>query len=329
VEWVDEGTPKGDPKEMPPQRKFTSGWTLGTPDLVLDAGQSYEVTADGRDIYRNFVLPYVPDQDQWVSAIEVRPDQRAIVHHVIVYVDPMGKSLALAAADPGHGPGYTGSGVGPGFFPAEFIGGWAPGNTPRFAPSGIALKIPAHARLVLQVHYHKDGKTHLDRTKIGLHFAKGSIDKQARALPIVNTGLAIPPGEARCEIHAVAHVPLDVTARVVMPHMHLLGREMKITATLPDGTVKPMVWIKDWDFNWQESYVFKEPMKLPKGTRIDVVGYYDNSTGNPNNPNNPPKLVTWGEQTTDEMCVAFVGVTVDAEHLAATGSGPKITRAAK
>lgn len=327
AEWVDEGAPKGDPKDMPPPRTFVNGWTLGTPDLVLDAGDSYPVTAEGRDVYQNFVLPYVSDKDQWVSAVEVRPDQRAVVHHVILYVDPQGKSLALDAADPQLG--YTGSGVGPGFFPAEFIGGWAPGNTPRFAPPGIALKIPAHARLVLQVHYHKDGKPHRDRTRIGLHFATGPVDKQARVLPIINTGLAIPPGEQRCEVHASVHVPTDVTARIVGPHMHLLGREMKISATLPDGTVKPMVWIKDWDFNWQETYVFKEPMKLPKGTRIDVVAYYDNSTGNPNNPNNPPKLVTWGEQTTDEMCVAFVGVTVDAEHLARAGGGPKIARSAK
>jgi peroxiredoxin len=327
VEWVNEGTPRGDPKDMPPPRQFAEGWMLGKPDLVLDAGDSYEVTSEGRDVYRNFVLPYVPDKDQWVSAVEVRPDQRAVVHHVILYGDPLGKSVELDAADPG--PGYTGSGVGPGFFPAEFLGGWAPGNTPRFAPPGIAIRIPAHSHLVLQVHYHKDGKPHRDRTRVGLHFATGPIDKEARALPIVNMGLQIPPGVARQEIRATAHIPTDVTARVVIPHMHLLGREMKITATLPDGAVKPMVWIKDWDFNWQETYVFKEPMKLPKGSRIDVVAYYDNSTGNPHNPNNPPKLVTWGEQTTDEMCVAFVGVTVDAEHLAANGGAGKIARSEK
>ena len=327
VEWVNEGTPRGNPNEMPSPRKFVEGWMLGKPDLVLDAGESYEVTSEGRDVYQNFVLPYVPDKDQWLSAVEVRPDQRAVVHHVILYGDPLGKSVELDAADPG--PGYTGSGVGPGFFPAEFLGGWAPGNTPRFSPPGIALKIPAHGHLVLQVHYHKDGKPHLDRTRVGLHFATGPIDKEARALPIVNMGLRIPPGAARQEIRASAHVPTDVTAHAVIPHMHLLGREMKITATLPNGTVKPMVWIKDWDFNWQETYVFQEPMKLPRGSRIDVVAYYDNSTGNPNNPNNPPKLVTWGEQTTDEMCVAFVGVTVDAEHLVGAGGAGKIARSAK
>jgi peroxiredoxin len=313
AEWTDEGTPQGDPKDMPAPRSFTEGWMLGKPDMVLDAGEPYQVAADGKDVYRNFVLPYVPDHDLWVKAVEVRPDQRAVVHHVILYGDPQGKSVALDAADPG--PGYTSSGGGPGFWPAEFLGGWAPGNIPGVAPPGIALKIPAHAHLVLQVHYHKNGQARWDRTRVGLHFAREPIEKQARVLPVLNTGLAIPPGAERCEVTAIAHVPMDVTARAIIPHMHLLGREIKVTATLPNGLVKPLVWIRNWDFNWQETYAFKEPVKLPRGTQITVVAYYDNSTKNPNNPNNPPKLVRWGEETTDEMCVAFLGVTVDGEHL--------------
>jgi mono/diheme cytochrome c family protein len=318
AEWVDEGTPQGDPKEMPPPRTFTEGWMLGKPDLVLDAGEPYPVAADGKDVYRNFVLPYVPDHDMWVKAVEVRPDKRAVVHHVILYVDPLGKSVALDAADPG--PGYTSSGGGAGFWPAEFMGGWAPGNIPGMAPPGIALKIPAHAHLVLQVHYHKNGQPQMDRTRVGLHFAREPIDKQARVLPVLNTHLAIPPSAEHFEVTASAHVPMDVTARAIIPHMHLLGREIKVTATLPDGTVKPLIWIKNWDFNWQETYAFKEPVKLPRGTQVNVVAYYDNSTKNPNNPNNPPKSVYWGEQTTDEMLVAFLAVTVDGEHLTATRS---------
>jgi peroxiredoxin/mono/diheme cytochrome c family protein len=325
AEWSDEGAPRGNPKEMPPPRQFTEGWQLGKPDMVLDAGTSYEVAADGPDVYRNFVLDYVPDKDQWVKAVEVRPDQRAVVHHVIVYIDPLGRSLELDAKDPG--PGYTSSGGGVGFFPAEFLGGWAPGNTPRFVAPGFGMKIPARAHLVLQVHYHKNGKLLHDRTRIGVHFATEPVQKQVRALPVLNTRLSIPPGEGWHEASASFRVPTDLTAYSVIPHMHLLGREMKVTATLPDGSAKPLVWIKDWDFNWQETYLFKEPVKLPKGSRIDLVAHYDNSTKNPYNPNSPPKQVTWGEETTDEMCVAFLGITVDGEQLAAGGGSEKVAQA--
>jgi peroxiredoxin len=325
--WVDEGTPRGKPRDLPPPRKFVDGWMLGTPDLVLDAGEPYELAADGPDVYRNFVLSHVPDKDQWVKAVEVRPDQRAVVHHVIAYIDPQGKSLALDKEDPG--PGYTSSGGGAGFFPAEFLGGWAPGNTPRFLPPGLGVKIPAGARLVLQVHYHKNGKLLKDRTKIGIHFATDPIRQQVRALPVLNFGLAVPPGDPRHEVKASMPISRDVTLYSVIPHMHLLGREMKLTATLPGGTVRPLVWVKDWDFNWQETYVFKEPIRLPKGSRVDLVAYYDNSSGNPNNPNNPPKQVTWGEETTDEMCVAIFGFTVDGENLIASTQPGKIAQARK
>jgi peroxiredoxin len=325
--WVDEGTPKGDPRDMPAPRKFVEGWMLGTPDLVLDAGEPYELAADGPDVYRNFVLSHVPDKDQWVKAVEVRPDQRAVVHHVIAYIDPQGKSLALDKEEPG--PGYTSSGGGAGFFPADFLGGWAPGNTPRFLPPGLGVKVPAGARLVLQVHYHKNGKLLKDRTKIGIHFATDPIRQQVRALPVLNFGLAVPPGDPRHEVKASMPISRDVTLYSVIPHMHLLGREMKLTATLPGGALKPLVWVKDWDFNWQETYVFKEPIQLPKGSRVDLVAYYDNSSGNPNNPNNPPKQVTWGEETTDEMCIAIFGFTVDGENLIAATQPGKLARAEK
>jgi peroxiredoxin len=331
AEWVDAGAPEGDPNDLPAPRSFTEGWTLGTPDVVLDAGEPYELSAEGPDVYRNFVLPFKSNEDRWVTAVEARPDNRAVVHHIVVFVDRDGQSLPLDAADPG--PGYTSSGGGVGFVPRDFLGsflgGWVPGNTPRFAPPGAALKIPANSYLVLQIHYHKNGQPQRDRTRIGLHFAKGPIRQQIRALPLANLGLQIPPGAERHEVTASLEMPLDITALGVIPHMHLLGREIKVTATLPDGTAKPMVWIKDWDFNWQETYAFKEPMKLPRGTRLDVVSYYDNSEKNPHNPNSPPKRVTWGEETTDEMCLAFIGFTVDSENIARAGGGLKVAQAGK
>jgi mono/diheme cytochrome c family protein len=312
--WADAGMPEGDPRDLPAPRQFTQGWVLGEPDVVLDAGEAYAVPADGPDVYRNFVLPYRPDQDQWVSAVEVRPDQRAVVHHVIVYLDLLDQARALDAADPG--PGFTSTGGGPGFAPVDGLGGWAPGNTPPFSPPGTAWKIPARARVVMQVHYHPDGAAHQDRTKIGIHFAREPIRQQMRAFPLADLGLAIPPGAERHEESANLKLSTDITLHAVAPHMHYLGREMKVTATLPDGSVKPLLWIKDWDFHWQETYLFKEPVKLPAGSRVDVVAYYDNSENNPHNPNSPPQWVTWGEETTDEMCIAVLILTLDSERLA-------------
>jgi peroxiredoxin len=313
--WADAGAPEGNPRDLPPPRQFTTGWTLGQPDLVLEPKSDFQVEASGADVYRCFVLPTDFGEDRWVKAVECRPGNRTVVHHVIAFLDTTGQAEKLDAADPGEG--YTSHGGGIGFIPSGMLGGWAPGNEPRLLPPGTAGRLPAHARVVLQVHYHKSGKPETDHSRIGIYFAREPVDKQmSLALP-VNFWLQIPPGAERHEVKAQWIMAEDAHAYSVMPHMHLLGREMKVTATLPDGTIKPLVWIKDWDFNWQNSYVFREPVPLPKGTKIEVVAYYDNSTKNPRNPSNPPKAVRWGEQTTDEMCIAFVAVTDDAEHLAA------------
>jgi len=205
-----------------------------------------------------------------------------------------------------------------------WLGGWAPGNTPRFAPPGTAARIPKGSRIVLQVHYHKNGKPETDRTRIGLHFAKSPVEKRLRVAPVLNMGFEIPPGAERHEVKASMTIPTDIHLHSVIPHMHLLGRDIKLTATLPDGRALPLVWLPDWDFNWQETYAYREPLALPKGTRIQLTAYYDNSEKNPHNPHNPPKAVRWGDETTDEMCIAFLGYTVDDENLtvsAKVGSG--------
>jgi hypothetical protein len=320
--WVDGGAPQGAPRHMPRPRPFAQGWILGTPDLVLDAGAPYEVPADGPDVYRDFVLPSDFNEDRWVTGVEFMPDQRAVVHHAILYADPTGQTTAMDAADPG--PGFTISGGDAGFHPAPWIDGWAVGGTPRFSPPGTAVLIPAGSRLVLQVHYHPDGQPHRDRTRIGLHFARGPIDKRVRVTTVLPPSpqpdsyptLLIPAGAARHRVTASLAVPNDITVLAVGPHMHQLGREMKVTAAGPDGVVKPLVWVRDWDFNWQQTYAFRQPLKLPRGSRLDLVAHFDNSMKNPHNPNRPPKQVTWGPQTTDEMCMAFVAYTLDSEHLA-------------
>lgn len=315
-EWADAGAPEGNPKETPALAKFKTGWKLGTPDSIVGLTEPYKLAADGKDVYRCFVIPTDAKQDVFIKALEVHPGNRTIVHHVIAYLDTSGSARKLDEKDPG--PGYSTSGGGPGFLPAGFLGGWAPGNDARLLPQGIGNLIPKGADMVLEVHYHKSGKPETDQTQVGIFYAKEAISKRVRMLPIINPFFNIPAGAEDHVVNAGMPIYNNITVLGVTPHMHLLGRSMKVTATLPDKTQKPIVNVPDWDFNWQISYVFKEPLKLPAGSNISLVAHYDNSTKNPHNPNISPRDVTWGEQTTDEMCIAFLGYTRDDEDLLKT-----------
>jgi mono/diheme cytochrome c family protein len=314
-DWVAAGAPEGDPKDLPPPRQWPSTWTLGAPDVVLTPESAYEVPSADRDLYRCFVIPTAFPDDVYLAAVDFIPGNRQIVHHVLTYLDTSGASVKLDEADPGLG--YTCFG-GPGFLPAGGIGGWAPGAVPRVKPDGVGTLLPAGARVVLQVHYHnRTGRPESDRTRIGLYFAKKPVDKRARSLPVLNRTFLIPAGEVHHEVRESYTIPpgRNFHAIGIAPHMHLLGREMKVTATYPDGVVQPLIYIDDWDFHWQGTYTFAKPVPLPAGTRIDIQAVYDNSSANRRNPSSPPKDVQWGEGTTDEMCIVFIGVTADAEHL--------------
>lgn len=310
--WAESGTPQGEPKDLLPLPKFTDGWRTGDPDYIADPGEDYTLAAEGNDVYRCFVVKTNFPEDRYVSSIEVRPGNRKVVHHLIAYLDTSGRAQELDAKDPG--PGYTSFG-GPGFTPNGALGGWAPGNEAYPTPAGVGWLLPKGASIILQVHYHKSGKAETDRTRMGLHFVNGPVDKRVRWLTVVNPLFRIPPGEEKHTVRAVQMVPVDSTVYAVMPHMHLLGQSADVTATLPDGTTQKLVSVPRWDFNWQQTYAFNEPIKLPAGTRIDLVSTYNNAADNPRNPSDPPRPVTWGEQTTDEMCLAFLLYTPDGEHL--------------
>lgn len=320
AKWADNGAPLGDLKQMPAPRKFVQGWQLGEPDMVIAPEKAYRLSADGEDVYRNFVVKTNFTEDRYISAVEVRPGNPAVVHHVIGYVDSVKQNGAygsdrLEAATQDGQPGYTSFG-GPGFVPSGMMGGWAPGNDPHFLPQGVGTFVPKGSRIVVQVHYHKDGKPETDQTRLGVHFCKGTVQKAVAGGWAINFFIKIPAGEPHYKAEATMTVTEDQHLLAVTPHMHLLGKEMKVWATLPDGSEKPLVWIKDWDFNWQASYFLKEPMALPKGTKVHMVAYYDNSSTNARNPLKAnPRTVTWGEQTTDEMCIAFFSTTKDKEQL--------------
>ena len=320
-QWATEGAKEGNPADLPALPKFPDGWRNGEPDLVIEMPEAYTVPAEGRDIYRNFVIPTGFTEDKWLAAVEIRPGNRRVVHHVLVHLDVSGKARELDAKDPG--PGYR-SGGGIGFPSAGQIGLWAPGNVARRTPDGIGVNVPKQADVVIQVHYNLTGKPETDRTQIGLYFVKGPVDKRARLHQLASR-INIPAGDANYTTSASMPVPADVTLRSVLPHMHLLGRDIKVFATLPDGKELPLVHIPEWDFNWQMGYYFQAPVKLPRGSKVTLEARYDNSDQNPRNPNSPPKAVRWGEQTTDEMCLAYLNYTVDSESLTQGKTVPSVT----
>ncbi len=303
--WIADGAPEGDPRDLPSPRQFRTGWTLGTPGAVLAMEEPFTVPARTKDIYRCFTIPIRLSSDwRFIRASEVLPGNRKVVHHAQTFLDTEGRSVELDRAEPG--PGYTCFG-GPGFDSSGGLGGWAPGYTHIEIPPGVAWGIPPRARLVMQVHYHNPGDTpKTDVTQIGLHFTSGPFDRRLHAGRARARSFLIPAGAPRASIIATGSVAEDLEVMSIHAHMHLLGREMTVTAHLPDGTKRSLLRIDDWDFEWQILYNYKRAVSLPAGTRIETECVYDNSVGNPRNPSSPPRLVTSGFQTTDEMCQATV-----------------------
>jgi hypothetical protein len=309
--WAEAGAPEGDAHDLPPAARFAEGWQLGEPDLVITVPEPFNVPAEGRDVFRTFVMPLDVPEDRLVRSVEFRAGNRRVVHHALYFLDSNGAARKKDEADPG--PGYSSFG-GPGFVPTGALGGWSPGGTPRFLPDNMGRYLKKGSDLALQIHYHPTGKPERDQSTVGIHFMKQPSRKVVAGLMVLDRKLKIPPGEKRHRIAGSYTLPNDVTLVGISPHMHLLGREMKATATLPDGSVLPLNWIKDWNFNWQDEYLYAHPTKLLKGTRFDVEAFYDNSDENPFNPNSPPKQVTWGEQTTDEMFICFFLVSTENPH---------------
>jgi mono/diheme cytochrome c family protein len=303
--WAEANAPKGNAADLPTPPHFPDGWQLGPPDLVLKMPQPFQIPAEGEDIYQCFVLPLNLPKGANVAAVEIHPGNRKVLHHTILYLNSDGRAREKDKET--DDPGYRCFG-GPGVKSAGSLGGWVPGSRPHILPIGTAASVPPGADLIMQNHYHPSGKPETDQSEIGIYFAKGPVEKTVYSLPMVHRDLVIPAGDPNYQVTSTFVTPIDIEVMAIAPHMHLLGREMKVTATLPDGQVKPMIWIKDWDFNWQGQYQFRSPMILPKGTKIELRATYDNSPDNPKNPNSPPKVVHWGENTTDEMCFAFIQV---------------------
>ena len=307
--WHRQGMKEGDPAKLPALPKFTEGWQLGKPDLIVKMPEPFEVSAEGRDIYWNFVLPLNLPEGQWVRAIEFRPQARSVVHHSLFYLDTTGEARKFDARDPK--PGYNGMARSNRQF--DSLGGWALGGEPMTLPPELAYRFPTNSDLVLQTHFHPNGKVEHETSSVGIYFASQPPTRQFTTLqlpPLFGrlSGLDIPAGATNYTVRDSFIIPIDLEAIIVTPHAHYLAKTFLLAATLPDGKKQTLLKISDWDFNWQEDCAFKNRIRLPKGTRLDAVITYDNSAGNRNNPSSPPARVKWGPMTTDEMAAMTLTV---------------------
>jgi len=317
-EWVRQGMPEGKPEDRPEPPKFSSGWMLGDPDFVVEMPVGFHVPADGPDIYRNIVIPLGLKEDKWVTAIDMRPSARSVVHHVLYFGDPSGK--IHERPQEGSEPGFSGMRAGGATVP---LGGWAVGAQPHFFPDGLALEVAKGSDLVIQYHFHPTGKPEVEKSTVALYFAKTPPERRLISvqLPPVYSlfaGLNIPPGEKDYMVRDSYTLPVAMDAVGVGAHAHYLGKKLKLTATLPGGETKTLLMIGDWDFAWQDRYFFQQDVPLPAGTRLDAEVHWDNSAENPHNPSNPPIAIAWGEQSKDEMgSVSLIGVPHEQRDYAA------------
>jgi hypothetical protein len=303
-DWAEQGALEGDAADKPTPPAFPEGWEAGEPDKVFTMPTKFDVPADGPDQFRCFVIPMNLDRDVYVKAFEFRPGNRLVVHHAVLFMDNDGVSRRLAG-ESGSYPCFAG----PGFVPLGILGGWAPGSGPEVQRDGVSIPIRKGVFLVLQLHYHPDGKPETDQSSMGLTF--GGPPKIPIGLVWVNSRkINIAPGDSHYLVKTSVTLPQDVEVLGLTPHAHYLCKDMKVDARLPDGTVESLIRIKDWDFNWQGQYRYAEPVKLPKGTRVELEYTYDNSADNPRNPASPPVRVRFGEQTTDEMALVFLAVAL-------------------
>jgi mono/diheme cytochrome c family protein len=305
--WVDSGAPEGDAKDRPPPRQWTAGWNIGTPDQTIEMPQPFTLPASGAIEYQYIILPTGFREDKWIQRVEVRPSDRASVHHAVVYIrepgsiwlkdKPGGVPFALAS-NLDHRPNpasVTQSDILMVYTPGYGSDGWAP---------GFAKKIKAGSDLVLQMHYTAHGKASVDRTRIGVLFAKTSPAKAVLTLQMGNDRFVIPAGDPNYHVQVSGTLPNDALLLSLFPHMHLRGKAF--------GKYETLLKVNHYDFHWQLNYRLAEPRFLPAGTHLTWAGYFDNSPNNVNNPD-PAAEVRFGEQGWEEMMIGFFDVAVDAK----------------
>ncbi len=305
-DWVNAGAPEGNPANAPTPPVYSSDAVITDPDIVVQI-PTYTV-GSSQDIYRCFVIPTSQGVDKFITGFEVLPGNRSIVHHVLVFQDESSTPASMDANDPG--PGYTSFG-GIGSNSAKLIGGWVPGQGVFETPAGMGVKLPANTNIILQIHYPAGTAGEEDSTKINIKFSPSSSLREISIQPplnhvmsITDGPLFIPANEVKT-FHEEYTIPVNLTFLSVGPHMHLIGKSIKAYGVTPTNDTIKFIDIPQWDFHWQGSYMFRNPVKIPAGTVLYGEATYDNTIGNANNPNNPPQDVSLGEATTDEMMLIY------------------------
>ena len=306
--WIDNGCPEGNPSDLPAPRQFVEGWRIGQPDQVIYmADDPLTVPAEGVVDYQYFTVDPGWKEDKWVKISEARPDNRGVVHHIIVFVQP-----------PGDQSGAFGRRGG--------LAGFAPGSLPIAAPEGAATFVPGGSKLVFQMHYTPNGVVSKDRSSIGVVFADPKTIKRKMKGGVAGTvGFKIPAGDGNYEVTAKHKFMRDTVMLNLTPHMHLRGKDFKYELEYPDGTREVILNVPRWDFNWQLRYEFAEPKLVPKGSRLYCTAHFDNSADNLANPD-PTAEVTFGDQTFEEMMFGFYTAYDPHEDLLAAnaGEGPDV-----
>lgn len=351
--WVDQGAKEGNPKDLPPLPKFTEGWVIGKPDIVLEMPQEHTLEASGPDEYQYFEIPTNFKEDVYVQMAEARPGNRKIVHHIIAFVSPPakdGKQMQftkeqiekyqqeaekksmfrkegfLMRMKPGmpvydDGCSLPNGGNGESLDTKEesrgfdLLVGFAPGMPPGLMEPGTVKRIPAGSKLLLQMHYSKaTGKVEKDRSSIGLILAKQPADKHVYTHGIANVYFQIPPGADNHKVTSCWTAKDDIHLLTLMPHMHLRGKAMKFEAFYPDGRSEVLIDVPDYSFSWQTVYYLKKSIAIPKGTKMVVTALFDNSSRNKYNPD-PKQAVRFGDPTYDDMMIGWITYTVDKQRL--------------
>jgi hypothetical protein len=291
--WVDGGAPKGDDKDMPAMPSFTDGWTIGEPDAVFEMKEAYQIPATGVIEYQYIRIPMNIPEAKWLAAIEIKPQARAHVHHVLAYTQPAGTPINEAGA---LGPGN--------------IGGVTPNKPGVVFDPGVGRMLEANSDLILQMHYTTNGEAAVDKTVVGLKFLKEPPSMVQRGGSVIQPRFVIPAGDPNAEVRGSRVLQADTIITSFTPHMHVRGKDMTYTAKYPDGRTEVLLSVPKYDFNWQITYQLKEAKRIPKGTEIEVVAHYDNSPQNKFNPD-PTKDVRWGDQTFEEMMIGFWGTVAE------------------
>ena len=307
-EWADGGAPRGRAADAPKPLRFTDGWTIGPPDAVFEMPVDFEIPASGDLDYVHFAVPTNFTEDRWIERMEVRPGNRANVHHIGVYIRRKGSGwLPQLRAD---GKGLPLHDRTAGRTPLdEHFAMYLPGYGGEILEAGQARKIPAGADLIFQLHYITTGKPAKDRSRIGFVFARKPVRELIHTVPVGDPAIVIPPGEAEYKSRANFFVPMPLRVLGIAPHMHLRGKSFACDAILPDKSRQALLSVPRYDRNWQRRYVLADPPSLPKGAWIQCRAVLDNSANNPWNPD-PTATVRWGDQTRDEMMVGYVDVAL-------------------